>query len=243
MKNLIPGTYNTGVKTKRVNLYARRFDSFEYEFYYKYKDSYSEVITADLDVNTLVQAQIKDSDRYNAKVLKQLPATFDINTDKIKLFFEAGDNDLIEGKYRYDVEIFFNNKNLTILSGYFIVLPQITDWKKPNEIDEELSLGYSYEYDFIFPAVLYNNEFNTEVSFDLVDVIKTDGFIKSDYLFDLLQYLVLPISAEIKNNISYEFIPVIMHQITQMNSQADYLRDIGGEVSSSITSSVEYSIF
>ena len=243
MKNLIPGTYNQGKTGKKLNLYARRFDTFEYEFEYKYYNSHGVLVTGDLTDDVLVQANIKQSNKHNAQVLKRIPVYLDRPNKKIRLMLTNKENDLVEGKYYYDVEILFGGKNITYLSGYFIVLPQVTDWKDYYKLDYEVNLSNSIDSIIINPNNLYDINLNTKISYSKEEVIKQDSSIGNKISYELIEMPYLAEHMKLNSSISYEYIPVLVSYEVYLAGSFDYLRNIAYENGSSLTSKIEYEIF
>lgn len=243
MKNLIPGTYNQGKTGKKLNLYARRFDTFEFEFEYKYYNSEGILVTAELTSDVVVQAQIKKSTKHTEKPLRYIPVYLDRTNNKIKLMFAPKENDLVEGKYYYDVEIYFQGKNFTYLSGQFIVLPQVTDWKDWYKLDYINDLQSSVSYEIIHPVNLYNTSISSSVSYDIAEPIKYTGSLNSNISYEFINMVQSNISAGLNSSIAFELIPVIVSYTVMLGSSVDYLRDIAQETGASLTSKIEYEIF
>lgn len=245
MKTIIPGTSNYGKRPRKINLYAKRFDSFSYKFNHKIEVD-SETVIADLDsINHLAQVQIKQSNKYDAKILKTVPVKIDSTKDEIEIYFEAGQLDLIEGKYYYDVELLYNDERKTILEGIFIVLPQVTDWKDLYTLRNDVTFTTNYNYDIIVANQQITSIITNFIEYQIDYAQKFQSRINSDISIEIIPHLLENMRTFnwLKSTIEYEFTPILLNSLCQLSGEFDYVKDINADQSITIGRQIEYEIY
>lgn len=241
MKTIIAGTSNYINLPKKLDLYAVRYDSFSYKFNYKISNE-GEIVNANLDLDTLVQSQIKNGNKYNSKKIKTIPVIVDINKDEIELFFNAGELDLVEGKYFYDVEIFYNNKRKTILSGKFIVLPQVTDWIDQKKQYGEFWINSEIKHNVIKGNQQLSSNISNSILYDYYPAFKIQLHIGNLINSEVINNYQYNADNIILTNIDYKLTPVIMNNIVMLSSEIGRIVNMQNNIESTIFSSINYEI-